>query len=248
MKQFFRSRPVQACLTWLIANYMILVRRTTRWTVLGDEYVRPVWEGGKGLVWCYWHSRIIGSHAVWPRDQQPVLMLVSLSPDGQFVADTGPILGRGVVRGSTPKKRDGIVDQKGATDAFRQMVAHAKNGGCVGITPDGPSGPRMRAQPGAVRVAKAAGVPMLPSAYAIKGSRHANSWDRFLIPPLFGRGVIAFGEPVIIPKGADAAALEEARVTIEQRLNEVTQQADEAVGLSPTEPEALKPTASSEIS
>ena len=234
LKAFLRSPPVQALLAALIGLYMVLVRRTTRWTLVGAEHAEPVWRSGKGVVWCYWHSRIMGAHSIWPRDVQPMLMLISLSPDGQFVARAAEMIGRLVVRGSSAKK--GKAEDKGALAAFRQMMSHAAAGGCVGITPDGPRGPRMRAQGGAVRVAKAAKVPLLPSAFAVKGARYADSWDRFHIPPLFSTGVIVFRPAIHLPPRADEAALEAARLALEDALTDAMQEADRLVGGPRIEP------------
>jgi lysophospholipid acyltransferase (LPLAT)-like uncharacterized protein len=237
-KAILRSPPVQALLACVIAAYMVLVRRTTRWTVLGREHAEPIWTSGKGVVWCYWHSRIMGAHSIWPRDVQPMLMLISLSPDGQFVARAAEMIGRLVVRGSSSKKKadGGASEDKGALQAFRQMMAHAAGGGCVGVTPDGPRGPRMRAQGGAVRVAKAAKVPLLPSAYAVKGARLAKSWDRFHIPPLFSQGVIVFGPAIHLPPKADEAALEAARLALEDALTAAMHVADDWAGGERVEP------------
>ncbi|GIU67898.1 hypothetical protein PsB1_2052 [Candidatus Phycosocius spiralis] len=144
-----------------------------------------------------------------------------------------------VVRGSSSKtKRDGEVEDKGALQAFRQMLAHARKGGCVGITPDGPRGPRMRAQIGAVRVAKMAKVPLLPSAFAVKGGSYAKSWDRFHLPALFSTGVILFGPAIDVPTQADDKALEAVRLALEQSLTELTHEADRLVGGPMIEPAA----------
>ena len=54
--------------------------------------------------------------------------------------------------------------RKGGSEAFRRMVGVVKQGGVVGITPEGPHGPRMRAGIGAVKrsVARQCVVQRLP--------------------------------------------------------------------------------------
>ena len=167
-----------------------------------------------------------------------MLMLISLSPDGVFVARAAELVGRTVVRGSSSKKNaDGETEDKGALQAFRQMMSHASKGGCVGITPDGPRGPRMRAQIGAVRVAKISKVPLLPSAFAVKGAKYAKSWDRFHIPPLFSSGVIVFRPPIEVPPRADEGQMEAVRLQLEAELTSAMQEADRLVGGPVIEPE-----------
>ena len=239
-RTLLRSSPVQWVFAGFLAAWMALVRTTTRWTIVGEEHARPVWASGKGVVWCYWHSRIMGAHSIWPRNVQPMLMLISLSPDGVFVARAAELVGRMVVRGSSSKKKaDGETEAKGALQAFRHMLSHASKGGCVGMTPDGPRGPRMRAQIGAVRLAKMAKVPLLPSAFAIKGAIYANSWDRFHLPPLFSRGVIVYRPAIDVPARADEATMEAVRLQLEHELTIAMQEADRRVGGPVIEPDTL---------
>ena len=238
-RTILRSSPVQWILACFIGAWMALVRSTTHWTIVGEEHAKPVWNSGKGVVWCYWHSRIMGAHSIWPKNVQPMLMLISLSPDGVFVARAAEMVGRLVVRGSSSKKNaEGETEDKGALQAFRQMMSHAAKGGCVGITPDGPRGPRMRAQVGALRVAKIAKVPLLPSAFAVKGAKYARSWDRFHIPPLFSRGVIVYRPAIVVPARVDEATMEALRLRLETELTSAMQEADRLVGGPLIEPDA----------
>lgn len=236
LKALLRSGPMQWLIGLLIGISMALVRHTTRWTVIGREHAEPVWRSGKGVVWCYWHSRFMGARAMWPMDAQPILMLISQSPDGQFVARATEMNAAQVVRGSTAKKKksgDGgeLTEDKGGVQAFRRMVAHGSGGGCVGITPDGPRGPRQIAQAGAVRVAKAARIPLLPTAYAVQGTVPRRSWDRLHMPPFFRRGWIVYGPPIHLPARPDDSALERARADLEAGLNAVTREADRLAGV-----------------
>ena len=52
-----------------------------------------------------------------------------------------------------------------------------------------------------------------------------NSWDRAAISLPFSRGAIVAGEPIVVLEQADADQLERARLTVEQRLNTVTERA-----------------------
>ena len=86
------------------------------------------------------------------------------------------------------------------------------------FTLDGPRGPARVAQPGAIWLAKATGNPIVP--FHIEAGRHwtLRSWDRTQIPKPFSDVAIAIGEPIEVPSGADDAALEQARLTLEARL------------------------------
>jgi len=125
------------------------------------------------------------------------------------------------------------------------MVRWVEKGGCMAITPDGPRGPRMRAGPGAVKLARAAGAPLLPLGWSTTNAIVFKSWDRFFLPLPFGRGVIIWGEPVQVPAEADRDALEQARARLEAVLVKANQDADAACRkrvIEPAEDAAASPT------
>ena len=53
-----------------------------------------------------------------------------------------------------------------------------------------------------------------------------NSWDRFLVPLPFGRGLFLYGEPIRVSRDANAKEQEEARLRLEDSLNCLTEEAD----------------------
>jgi len=55
------------------------------------------------------------------------------------------------------------------------------------------------------------------------------SWDRFLVPYPFSRGVFYWGEPIWVSRDATEAELEAKRRDLEAELNRITALADEAV-------------------
>jgi lysophospholipid acyltransferase (LPLAT)-like uncharacterized protein len=129
---------------------------------------------------------------------------------------------------------------KGGAKALRAMVRTVKNGDYVGLTPDGPRGPRMRAQEGIVTIARLAKVPIIPIGYASTSCKILGSWDRFIAALPFGRGVFVWGEPIEVPQTSDKLALEKTRLNIEDAINAVSAEADRLSGLDPIEPAAIQ--------
>lgn len=235
------SRPVLSALTGLFAGYIWLVYRTTRWRVEGEEHLRAVSNSPAGIVGCIWHNRLMLTAAIWPNDAAPARAMVSKSADGDLIAGAAARFGAGAVRGSSfdmKKRRD-----KGALAAFREMLRHVRQGGCAAVTPDGPRGPRMSFQEGAVRLAQVSGAPMIMLAWSTSAQIRFNSWDRFILPLPFGRGRIIWSEPLHAPDRADEAATEAFRQRAEALLIDITAAADAAVGCEPIEPAGLKPEA-----
>ena len=80
-------------------------------------------------------------------------------------------------------------------------MLRAARTGELGITPDGPKGPRRRAQQGLVYLASRTGLPIVPLGYAYRRCWRFNSWDRFMLPKPFTVGHGVSGEPIEIPPG-----------------------------------------------
>ncbi|MDP2118034.1 MAG: hypothetical protein Q8J71_11625, partial [Brevundimonas sp.] len=82
-----RNPVIQAVLAWLLAQWMRFCFATIRWTHSNVDVAEKVWADGGGVACAFWHSRIALAPACWPRDRaQAAKALVSLSPDGQFLA------------------------------------------------------------------------------------------------------------------------------------------------------------------
>jgi hypothetical protein len=221
-----RCDATQRLVAWLAAYYIRIVRRTTRWSVLGAEGPQRLWREGRPFIVCFWHGRMFMLPPGWTVDR-PVKMLISHHRDGRLIARTVGRFGIGAVSGST---------SKGAFTALRGILHELEAGTCIGLTPDGPRGPRMRASVGVIGIAQRAGVPIIPATFATSRRRILRSWDRFLLPLPFGRGVYGWGEAIEVAHDADAPAREAARRELEERLNALTNQADRICGHPPVEP------------
>lgn len=154
-------------------------------------------------------------------------MLISQHPDGQIIARTVGHFGIDTVEGSTTR---------GGTGAVRAIRRVLDDGGWVGVTPDGPRGPRMRASIGAINLARLSGVSILPLAFSTKRGRVLGSWDRFMLPFPFSKGALVWGDPIDVDRDMTDDALEAIRLELEKRLTAVTDQADEICGRLPIEP------------
>jgi lysophospholipid acyltransferase (LPLAT)-like uncharacterized protein len=85
-------------------------------------------------------------------------------------------------------------------------------------------------------LAKLSGAPLLPMAWSSNSRRVLGSWDSFILPYPFGRGARVWGEPIHVPRDADDAQMEAARLALEAELNRVSRRADELAGVAPIEP------------
>lgn len=221
-----RNPVIQGLLAWLLARWMQFCFATIRWTHVNRTAAEAVWDGGGGVLCAFWHSRIALAPACWPMDRaQSPKALISLSPDGQFIARAVARLGFPAVRGSSANK-DKADRAKGGSQALRDGLRQLRNGG-LAITPDGPRGPAREMAEGTPLLARLSKVPVLLVGLSCKPAIRLNSWDRALLPLPFGRGAIVW-DRIDYPEGADPAQV--ARDWTD-RLNAVEAEADAIVGL-----------------
>lgn len=96
----------------------------------------------------------------------------------------------------------------------------------------------MRINSNLVAMAERTGSPIIPVSYSVANSTIFNSWDRFMLPRPFSKGVILFGKNFIVPKDSDQAMRESMRRMVEDELNRITHEADRLVGRDPVLPDA----------
>jgi lysophospholipid acyltransferase (LPLAT)-like uncharacterized protein len=215
-----RNERLRQFLCWVIHLYIRFVYATNRWTAEGGDLPKRLRAEGQPFILAFWHGRLQMIPMAWRR-LAPIHMLMSAHRDGRIIADSVQYFGVQSIAGST---------RKGGGAALRAMLRRLAEGDCVGITPDGPHGPAMRASPGIVNVARLAQVPIVPVVFATSRRRVLGTWDRFHIALPFGRGVFLWGKAIKIERDADEAGMERARLLIETSLNELATEADRRVG------------------
>jgi lysophospholipid acyltransferase (LPLAT)-like uncharacterized protein len=210
VKRLFRSPIVQALLGWLVAAYIELIIVTVRWRFENRAPVDEIMSGPEGLIALFWHGRIAQGMACRPllRDK-PRRVIISLSPDGEFIAKAAQRLKIPPVRGSTG--RGGTAPSKGGTRAFREALIFIRTGGVMIITPDGPRGPREELPIGPLQIARAADCPVFIMSLASAPSLVLGSWDRMRIPLPFARGQVVLEGPLRLPPNPPPETLERVR-------------------------------------
>lgn len=240
-KGILRSKPAVHLAANLIALYMQLVHISTRWQIIGDEHPKGFWDNRQPFILSFWHGRLLMMPTAW-RKIAPMNMLISQHRDGELIARAMDHFGIDAIRGSAAKagKKD-----KGGSGALRSIVRQLKANEYAGFTPDGPRGPRMRASVGIIAAARLAKVPILPLTYAVAHRRVINSWDRFILPWPFNRGVYLWGEPIDVHSDTTESP-EQAALRLETIMNQLCDEADRMCGHAPIGPADRLPAAGSD--
>ena len=212
LMRLLASRPV----TFLFVALIRLIYATMRITVVGREILPGYAVRGEGYVGAFWHGRILMIPFLYPGNALHIL--VSMHRDGEIIANILSRFGFHLVRGSS---------SKGGGDALREMMRLLKADKDLGIAADGPRGPAEVLKPGAAQLGRLSGKAVIPISFSASWSIRLTSWDRFMFPLPFSRGVYVVGEPIRYEKNEDMEAF---RLRIENALREATVQADVMTG------------------
>ena len=148
----------------------------------------------------------------------PACALISHHADGALIAETVGRLGIEAVRGSTAR---------GGREAFWAMRRRLREGATIAIAVDGPRGPRGRVKAGVIELARSTGEAILPLTFAARPAVTFRSWDGFVLPLPFARGVLAWGAPLRVPRAAPL--VEPCRLALEAAIDALTRAADRSV-------------------
>jgi lysophospholipid acyltransferase (LPLAT)-like uncharacterized protein len=207
LKGFFRSGPVQSALAFLLWAYLEAIVRTIRWTRINDEGMAAYVNGDRAAIGCFWHEHIPLSIAAKPTvNRRSTKILISLSPDGEFVARAMVRHNMPSIRGSSGKKSD-RAKAKGGVAAFREALEFLAAKGVLAVAPDGPRGPAREMAAGVVSMAKRSQAGVFFMGLAATPAKRLNTWDRMVLPGLFGRGCILWDGPHYCPPDADETAM-----------------------------------------
>ena len=207
-----------------IAGAAILgLRSTIRIEEIHAERERELTARGVPIVYALWHGRMV--LCILAHRHEDVVTMASQSKDGEIIALWLRRNGYIPARGST---------RKGGLAGIQAMIEHMRAGRRrVALTIDGPKGPARQTQRGVLEIVRKTGAWVMPYSSASSRPWFLNTWDRYLAPKPFSRCVVVYGEPFQVPPDMHAR---EALHRIGSAVDEVTREADRAVGVAPPPP------------
>ncbi len=206
----------------ILGTVLIVLAASVRWKIVDKGGLQLV-KSDEAIIFANWHSRVLGL-SLMITQRRPLTYMISSSRDGQAAAQ---ICKRHRINTIF------VSDKENALIYYRKIYRNLKAGQNVGFTLDGPRGPARKAALGALMLAKSSGAAIIPLAWSSARMTRFNTWDRMALPKLFTRGVQYFGAPIYIPKDADDAAIEAARLALEDAVNDLCAEADAVFGHPP---------------
>jgi hypothetical protein len=208
--------------------YIRLLHATMRIEFRGRESLEEARRDPGQFILAFWHSRFVMMPFSYPGSR--ITVLSSRHRDSEMLARILLRLGVDLSKGSSTR---------GGALGLMEILHKVKRGYDVGMTPDGPKGPRRRVKPGVIAAARLAGLPIVPVAFSSAGAIRLKSWDRTLVPRPFSRGVFLYGSPIRVPRDAGADEEECSRLRLESDLDRLTDALDVELGVGPEEPRPL---------
>ena len=173
---------------------------------------------GRPYILSFWHGRLLLMRFAYPG--RHITVLISRHRDGELIARTLAHFGIHSTRGSTTS---------GGMAGLREVVRRLREGWDAAFTPDGPRGPRHVVQPGVIEAARLSRCAIVPVSFACRSGWRLNSWDRFVVPRPFTRGLVLYGEPMVVPESARAGDLEAFRLRLQEDMVRLERESDDLV-------------------
>jgi lysophospholipid acyltransferase (LPLAT)-like uncharacterized protein len=171
-------------------------------------------QSGKPIIRTCWHYCVLGLFAVYTNN--PLVIMVSASNDGDYLARLIEKLGFSAVRGSS--------NRRGAKAAI-ELIRELRSGKHCGLVADGSQGPARRAQAGPLLLAGKSGGMVLPMVYSVSSYITFKTWDRLILPKPFSTIDVVYGKPFLVPKEVKAGDLGGYRSKLENCLNALYEEA-----------------------
>ena len=192
IKKYFKhflknSKLVHKLSAVILFLYLKLAYLTSKW-----EFIYPAGIDQKqmnaydGVLFAMWHNRLTFSMHIFKKYDN-LWGLASPHTDGKLLIDVLKYMGYKIIEGST---------NRNPTGALRAIIASIDTGKKVMITPDGPRGPKYKINSAITKLGHKYNKPVIPVSCAATKYFQLKSWDRMMVPKLFGKITVIFGSPL----------------------------------------------------
>ncbi len=186
IKKILTHKITQAFLGWLISFYIRICYHTSFWFVKNEDVIINLVKKKKSFIVCFWHNRLLMAPFCWNYENK-FKMLISDHRDGRIISNAVLNLGIDTISGSSRKNK---------ISSAKEIIKEIKKKNIIGITPDGPRGPKEKIKEGLVSLIKKTGVPIIPLSYSAKFKIKFRSWDNFIFVTPLNKFVAVWGNPI----------------------------------------------------
>ena len=221
IKYFSSFRLIQTLLSLIGSIYVLTVYKTSKVNLKNRKKIENLLERNESFIYSFWHDQLLMCPLTWQSNSN-IKVLISKHRDGDIIAQLISNLGFEAIRGSTHKTNK--IKNKGGLLSARKMIKSLKNGISIGISPDGPKGPRHKVSEGILSISRLSKSVILPVGIGFKKKWVLNTWDKFIIPKPFNEITVVWGDP--ISAITNEKNIHQFKIKLESKMNNLTAQAN----------------------
>jgi len=210
LKNFF----VQNILGFLTFLYIRAVNFTSSIKLENESIPRQFWNDDKPFILAFWHSQLMMIGFSWKKHNN-INILASGHSDGRFGAIVGKYFNLNNIR--TSKKNKSI--------SLKSIFKLLNDNNYIGITPDGPRGPKEIVSEGIIKIAKKSKVPIIPIGFWSSKNFKLKSWDSFLITLPFSKCSFVWNKPLEIPYNIQENQIHLYQKLLQEKINQSVKKA-----------------------
>ena len=221
IKYFSSFRLIQTLISLIGSIYVLTVYKTSKVNLKNRKKIENLLERKESFIYSFWHDQLLMCPLTW-QSNSSIKVLISKHRDGDIIAQLISNLGYEAIRGSTHKTNK--IKNKGGLLSARKMIKSLKNGISIGISPDGPKGPRHKVSEGILSISRLSKSVILPVGIGFKKKWVLNTWDKFIIPKPFNEITVVWGDP--ISAITNEKNNHQFKIKLESKMNNLTAQAN----------------------
>ena len=210
LKNFF----VQNILGFFTFLYIRAVNFTSSIQFENESIPKQFWNNDKPFILAFWHSQLMMIGFSWKKNKN-VNILASGHSDGRFGAIVGKYFNLNNIQ--TSKKNKSI--------SLRSIFKLLNDNNYIGMTPDGPRGPKEIVSEGIIKIAKSSKVPIIPIGFWSSKNFKLKSWDSFLITLPFSKCSFVWNKPLEIPYNIQENQIQHYQKLLQEKINQSVKKA-----------------------
>ena len=192
---------------YLIKILIILVTATCRVRWHNRQALDELNAGDQAIVMSMWHS--CSTIAAWVLANSGITVMVSNSRDGEYVSRLANLFGIRTIRGSS---------SSGSAKVIRTGLKLLAKNKTLGVTPDGPRGPKFKMQSGVLWFAASGKAPIVPMHIESTRQWVLKSWDGHCLPKPFSTIHVGVGEPIWVDRSELVTDTNAVALRVEQAM------------------------------
>ncbi len=213
-KKFLKNIFVQYILGFFTFLYIRVVRLTSSIQFENESIPKQFWNNDRPFILAFWHSQLMMIGFSWKKNKN-VNILASEHNDGRFGAIVGKYFNLNNIQTSKKNKRVPL----------RSIFTLLNDNNYIGITPDGPRGPKEIVSEGIIKIAKSSKVPIIPVGFWSSKNFKLKSWDSFLITLPFSKCSFVWNKPLEIPYNIQENQIQHYQKLLQEKINQSVKKA-----------------------